>query len=480
MPVLDCVTGSINPYIPTEAKPWNKQRVLHLCRRMGFGATPDMVNNALNSTPSELVDTLIDQAINTPLPDPPTWANWEAGNYESDSQFVDHLFEWGSRWLQDMRDYGFRDKFALFWHNHFVTQWQTYYCSKYLYQYHQLLQEHALGNFKMFTKAIGKTPAMLVYLNGNLSTKFSPNENYARELYELFTLGEGNNYTQTDIEETARALTGWVVQNNICADPIFTQDLFDNEDKTIFGQTNNWNYESLHDLLFEVRAEEIAQHICTKIYQHFVSQTVDEDIVNALAETFMNNDFEIAPVFRQLFKSEHFFDDALIGVQIKSPIDFFITFAREGGFPVDDEILTLMGLAAGQLGQALFEPIDVAGWQGHYNWLTSSTLTARWEMLQNFIYILYTQNPQVLVNFVKELTDNSNDPDFIVHQVVDHFTGKGLQTEGEYQRAVEVFKSEVPENYFEDGSWNLDWDHVDAMVALLLVHIIKLPEHQLS
>jgi len=480
-PISDCATGTIEAYVPTVEKPWNKQRAMHLLRRMGFGGNLDMVNSVLSESPSVVVDAIVEEAMNLPLLEPPVWADWGAEDYtDADDELVDHFLSWGFEWVKAMKAHGFREKFALFWHNHFVTQWQTYFCSKYLYQYHKLLQTHALGNFRTFTKEMGKTPAMLVFLNGNVNTQFNPNENYARELYELFTLGEGNNYTQTDITETARALTGWWVDNAACADPTFMPTWFDNGSKTIFGQTGNFDFDGVHDLLFEQRADEIALHICTKIYKHFVNENVSEDIVAALAITFIENDFELAPVFKQLFNSEHFFDEANIGVHVKSPLDFFITFIREGDFPINDEILTLMGYAASQLGQTLFEPVDVAGWQGHYSWITNSTLTTRWQMLTDVVGYLYETAPDSLRDFAKLLTNDSNDPAFITKTIVDHFTGRGLQTQADYQKATIVFKYEVPQNYFDDGIWNLDWEYSDAMVALLLFHIVKLPEHQLS
>jgi uncharacterized protein (DUF1800 family) len=180
------------------------------------------------------------------------------------------------------------EKLALFWHNHFVTRNEDYGCPSYLYQYHKLLQQYALGNFKTFVKEIGKTPAMLVFLNGVQNTRFNPNENYARELYELFTLGRDNGYTQQDIVQTAKALTGWnsLENNQYCGRINFFPALHDPAQKTIFGKTNTYNYDTLHDLLFAERAVQISEYICGKLYRYFVSPQVDEVIVSELATIF--------------------------------------------------------------------------------------------------------------------------------------------------------------------------------------------------
>ena len=146
---------------------------------------------------------------------------------------------------------------------------------------------------------------MLMYLNGYENRNNAPNENYARELYELFTLGEGNGYTQDDITETARALTGY--NNRQDGGPIyFNPNRFDNGEKTIFGRKGNWNYDDVINILFEEKSDLISKFIVRKLYKHFVSPDVNEAIVDELALYFINNNFELEPLYRKLFKSEHF------------------------------------------------------------------------------------------------------------------------------------------------------------------------------
>nr|MBS0038009.1 DUF1800 family protein [Saprospiraceae bacterium] len=205
----ECVSKGLNQYTPSIDDPWDQRKIQHLFLRTGFGIAPEEIDQYLQSTPHGLIDFLVDQAVDLPLPAKPDWADKVLADYNDQNEAVQDILEWASQWLSDMWDYGLREKMALFWHNHFVTQIDVYFCPSYLYSYHRLLQKYALGNFRDLTYEMGKDPAMLIYLNGVQNTRFDPNENYARELFELFTLGRDNNYTQNDITEAARALTGW-------------------------------------------------------------------------------------------------------------------------------------------------------------------------------------------------------------------------------------------------------------------------------
>lgn len=480
MTTMNCATGTIAPYVPSAEVPWNKQRVLHLYRRMGFGARPDQIDAALNLNPSDLVDALVDEAINLPLSPEPEWAYWTELDYDDFfAQREEQYITWILQWMDDMSNNGFRDKLALFWHNHFVTRFEAYECTSYMYQYHKILQQYALGNFKEFVYEVGKTPAMLLFLNGVQNSNISPNENYARELYELFTLGQDNNYTQTDIEETARALTGFVGVFTFCGPIGFLEEYFDDGEKTIFGQTGNWNYDDVHDILFDQRTDEIATFICSKLYAYFVHPDVDEDIVSDLAATFKDNDFELAPVLRQLFKSEHFFDEYVIGSQVKSPIEHALSIVNDADLTYTVENLQVMTYLSIVLGQQLFNPVDVAGWQGNRSWINSNTLTGRWQAMDYTIFNAYNDIPERLVELAKKLSDDSNDPAYVAQVIVDHFTPNGLNTPDAYDRATTVLKWEVPQNYYDNGLWNLDWDTASAQVALLLQYIVRLPEFQL-
>lgn len=483
MVISNCVQGSLAPFQPSTAMPWDRPRARHLLRRLGFGATPEQVQAALNTPPAQVVDALIDEAINMPLSPEPEWAYWSIDDYDEDDAInmaVQQSGDWVVRWFRDMAANGFREKLALFWHNHFVARLDDYICPSYLYQYHKLLQGYALGNFKTFTHEMGRTPAMLVFLDGARNTRFEANENYARELYELFTLGQDNGYTQQDIEETARALTGWVDRRVFCGPIHFASNLHDAGEKTIFGQTGNWGYDDVHDILFAERAEEVSLHICGKIYRHFVHPQTDDAIVAELAATFRQNDFELAPVFRQLFKSEHFFDTYTMGTIVKSPIDAYVGLIRDGGFPTDNRELVSAFLYFSSLqDQQLFDPVDVAGWPGNRSWLNTNTIAQRWESMELYVYWVFENYPERLREIAKIVSDNSNDPEVVARALIDHFTSQGLYNEEDSQAVLDAFKAEVPQNYFDEGQWNLDWEIAPAQVALLMRELLRQPDFQL-
>ena len=176
----------------------------------------------------------------------------------------------------------------------------------YLYQYYALIQSHALENFKTFVSEMGLATTMLRYLNGFENKKNSPNENYARELYELFTLGEGNGYIQEDITETARALTGYNRFKTYLGVIEFNENSFDKGSKTIFGRSGNWGYNDVIDILFEEKKDLIANFICNKIYRYFVSPQLNSSVVSAMAETFKQNEFELKPSLNNYLKVNTF------------------------------------------------------------------------------------------------------------------------------------------------------------------------------
>jgi len=481
--VFNCTTGTLAPYASSAAWPWNRQRTAHLYRRLGFGAPFPVLEQALAQNPLALVDSLVDDALGAPLSAPPAWAGWTLNDYtDIEAQLEEQFVEWLRTWATDMLDNPLRGKLTLFWHNHFVTGFDTYVCPAYLYRYHKVLQQHCLGNFKEFVHEIGLTPAMLVYLNGLQNRRGEPNENYARELYELFTLGADNGYTQQDIVETARALTGYNLLLVGCGEIYFNPFTWDNNPKTIFGQTGNWGYEDVVNILFEQRAEEIADFVCRKIYRFFVQPEVDEGIVSGLAQTFIQNNFELAPVFRQLFRSEHFFDEAVLGVQIKSPLELTLGFLKEGSLAIGQEMKELALFLSSQLGQTLSIPPNVAGWPGDRTWISTSTLTGRWNTIAYLMYVAWLQDGEQFRNLAQALAGdpNSDMPELVAGAIIEHLVPVGLQTPELYERAYIAFKANIPENYYATGQWNLNWETVPYQVILLINYLARLPEFQLA
>ena len=484
--ISNCNSATLDVYVPSPDNPWDTQKAKHLYRRLGFGATFKMIKEALSTTPSQLIDALIDEAIDKNVTSPPEWAYWVKENFDNTGKApFEFRKEMKRQMVKDLFLDNLRGRLTLFWSNHFVTEGQVYASPAYMYEYYTLLQYHAIGNFKEFTRDIGLNPAMLMYLNGRQNTKNKPNENYARELYELFTLGVDNGYTQQDIVETARALTGWNTIKIPWGDITFEPKNFDNGNKTIFGQTGNWAYEDVISILFDERIKQIAAYICQKLYTYFVSPEVDQTIVNQMAQTFEDHNFEIAPVLKQLFKSEHFFNISSIGALIKSPCDLQISFFKELEFelPLAFEFPEKIRSACRDLGQTLLSPIDVAGWKGDTHWINSSTLIGRWNILNWYIWRSHTfkkeQFRDLAIRIMKDDPKTTN-VQLISRRIVDHFLSRPLSDPNEYEQALAIFKDEVPENYFENGIWSLQHSMVPWQVYQLLQHLIRIPEFQLK
>ena len=217
--LTSCNFGSLAVYSPTQDKPWNKQRANHLYRRLAYGASPDLISVALQRTPESIVDVMVDEALSAPITSQPSWVLTSKNEAEAQGLVFDDFNEanrddWYLQTVTDQLNNSLRALLTIFWHNHFVTELREYRCAGYMAQYYSVLQQYSLGNFKDFVREIGLTNAMLTYLNGVDNKENRPNDNYARELYELFTLGADNGYTEDDILETAKALTGYNNKNN--------------------------------------------------------------------------------------------------------------------------------------------------------------------------------------------------------------------------------------------------------------------------
>lgn len=476
-----CELDGIDVYVPSVAKPWNQQRIHHLYRRIAFGASIPSVEAGLALEPSELIDNLVNEAVNLPPTPAPAWGYWSLSDYANpDVEAPLQIVEWTTQFVNDLLQNGLREKMVLFWSNHFVTQQDIYICPSHMYQYYHLLQTHALGNFRDFVHAMGLEPAMIVYLNSYQNTSFSPNENYARELYELFTLGVNNGYTEQDIVETAKALTGYNGFIDFCGPITFVPENFSQVDKTIFGQTGNWGYDDVIEILFTERTAEIAYFISGKLYSFFVSPEPDETMVQAMADEMIANDFEIEPVIKLLFKSNHFFDDDLLGVRIKSPMDMVLSLINDGSLPYDSELLEGIQYFGSILGQRLFNPIDVAGWQENHDWVNSETLTARWLVCDYYLGWVFLNFEDSLGQMAQNIVGSTTDPALATQKIVDFFIPRGLQTQEEYDQATTVFKWEIPQNYFDFQIWNMGFETINAQTAVLLQHIFRMPEFQLT
>ena len=482
-----CNNALLEQYVPSGANPWTSQKIKHLYRRLAYGTNLAGIDAGLALTPASIVDTIVDTTYNLNPTPPPSWGYFSLSDFTNfDSENPENVNQWYIQTANDTITEGLRARLTMFWMNHFVTELESYGSfAPYMFQYYNLMQTHALGNFKEFVRAVGVNSTMLIYLNGFENTSNNPNENYARELFELFTLGENNNYTQQDILQAARALTGYNHWDDPGAQIYFDQSTWDSDPKTVFGSEEFYTYDQLIDTLFDLRETEIAQFICTKLYKFFVSHEYDsltqQDIINPLAQTLINANFEMVPMLKQLFKSQHFFDQSALGILIKSPFDVVFNYINEGNFFYDEPVLNGLVYHTGILGQQIYSPPDVSGWQRDQTWINTATLSARWQLMELFNGYLFNLGLQAqFVDLARELSSDSNDPFVITKAVVDFFNSKELFTEPDYQVATSVLKWEVPQNYYDDGIWSLDYETAPYQVYLLLNHLTKLPEFQLK
>ncbi len=398
-PPLSLRTG-LEPY----AGPLDRRRLLHLLRRTTFGALPIQFADQSKTTLADLVHDLVQQARSAPLPDPPLDINFPPPPPGSASGERVRFRVENDRRIEELRMTAFsemlggslRERMTLFWHNHFATRLSVYELAAYAHRYLTLLRTHALGNTRDLVYGIGLEPAMLLFLNGAQNRSGDPNENYARELLELFTMGptdgQGNeNYTQQDVEEIARAFTGYIVDDQTLQ-ARFRPGRHDPAMKTIFGRTGPFDYAGVIDLLFAERPDQIAAFISRKLYREFVYAVPDEAIVAELAQLLRANDFEIAPVLETLLTSAHFMDDEVIGAQIKSPVALAVGLLQNLNAAADPMVIKQLHPITKQMGQALLNPPNVAGWPGHRAWLSTDSFVARWTRMDQLLSLLYSKH----------------------------------------------------------------------------------------
>ncbi len=265
-----------------------------------------------------------------------------------------------------------REKMAFFWHGHFASRNLNVF---YQQQLLDVIREHALGSFRDLLHGVSKSAAMINFLNAQQNRKNHPNENFAREVMELFTLGRGH-YTETDVKEAARAFTGWGA--NLQGEFVFRRLLHDEGTKTVLNNSGNFKGEEVLNILLEQK--ETAAFITTKIYRFFVNESIDNAKVAWLADRFYKNDYHIGRLMEDIFTADWFYSEKNIGTRIKSPIELIAGMRRMLPMEIENEEAQL--LVQKLLGQMLFYPPNVAGWPGGKTWIDSSTLLFRLRLPQ--------------------------------------------------------------------------------------------------
>lgn len=263
-----------------------------------------------------------------------------------------------------------REKMTFFWHGHFACRVRRPDAALHL---NNTIRQLALGKFGDLLLAVSKEPAMLQFLNNQQNRKQRPNENFAREVMELFTMGRGN-YTETDVKEAARAFTGWGY--NARGEFVFRENQHDEGPKTFLGRTGNFNGEQVLSIILE--QPRTAEFIATKMYRFFVNDTPNPAHIQPLAQAFFKSNYDISALVEQMFSADWFYAAANVGTRIKSPIELLAGIKRTMGLQLADHKPLIVFQKA--LGQTLFEPPNVAGWAGGRNWIDSSSLLYRLQL----------------------------------------------------------------------------------------------------
>ncbi len=366
------------PWQPDAQQSWDRKWAGHLYRRAVFGANLDELRMAEKRGLQATLDLLLqgEPECDDLLPSLLT-----AGQYTAEADRAAELRGW---WLYCMLRSGhpLREKLTLFWHNHFATSIAKVNSTREMFNQNKLLRQHALGKFGPFLLAISKDAAMLHWLDSNSNIKGKPNENYAREIMELFSLGVGN-YTEKDIREAARAFTGWHTDSDGSGFE-FNARLHDDGVKTVLGQTGNWNGDDVVRILLQQPAA--ALFLVRKLYRFYVSEThtPPDSFLEPLAESFRKSDYDIAALVRRILSSRHFFSDYAFRQKIKSPVELVLGAVRSIYREYDPKDKKYQPLTQQDLvrhidamGQVLFAPPNVKGWREAKSWLNTATMLAR-------------------------------------------------------------------------------------------------------
>lgn len=519
------ITSTLAPWAPTPSQPWDVTTINHLYRRAGFGATLSEIAAAQSKTPGAVVDALLDNSLlsGANLPPAPRYSDQWLGKapylgsdytqqQTQQSAYSTANMEIRRQWntLMNAPKTMLREKMSLFWMNHFALEENKVYYPQSMYSYLDYFRKNAWGNFKQMVKDVSISPAMLIYLDGQLNAGTAPNENYGRELMELFTLGpvdkDGNpNYTEADIRAVSHSLTGWTVDATAPAPNVlpakYVTSRHDSSFQKIFDDTKRqYNLASsgatldkdIIDHIFDSRGDQLAWFICAKLYQylvyHDIAGTSERAIIGAMAATFKANNWEIKPVLAELLKSEHFFDAANIGAQLKSPYDHVVGMSRAVGITLDELSCGSLYYYTAAQAQVLLSPPNVKGWPGYHSWISTTTLPYRNIMATLLVvskalpaygadgygnnHTPVTLTDAQVLAWGKQFVNYSGAFDAILAEIASFLCA---QVPG--PKALAYVKSKLPANTYE---WNtLDDSSKVGPLRLMAKEIMLLAEYQL-
>lgn len=530
------ITSGLNPY----SGPWSENEVIHLLKRTMFGSTKADVDYFRARTMNQAVDEL----LNPTAPPPPlpikeyatstTAANPDTGILQG-TTWVNDINNDGTvqtqrrvsykKWWTGVlinQDRSIREKLVSFWIDHFGNETLDIGRGNWAYTQHMLLRQHALGNFKQMVDAVTKDIHMLRYLNGYLNTASAPDENYSRELFELFTVGKGpgSQYTENDVKEAAKVLTGWQINNNTWT-AFFNSNRHSSVNKTFSSFFNNAvipgrtgptaGQLELSDLLNMIfNTQECARFICRKFYRFFVYYLIDANteanVISPMADIFRSNNYDIKPALSALFKSEHFYDVLNQNCYIKSPADHIIGSLREMNvvFPPPSDWDTNYGMwnffysSMVNTGMNLHDPPNVSGLPAYYQeplfheiWINSDSLPKRNQFTDTMSNNGFTRNgKRVNFNFVSFVQQfpNPGNPGDLIDDALKYLFRNALSYESKKTIKTQILLSNQQWDYYWTNAWMAyvanpnvtNFNIVNTRLRELFRYFFNLAEYQLS
>ena len=528
--------SGINPYTGI----WGYNEVTHLLKRTMFGSAKTDVDYFVTRTMNQAVDELLNPIAAAPLPPvkeyaTSTTATTPDGNIVQGTTWINDINSDGTvqsqrrasykKWWTGVlvnQDRSIREKLIFFWINHFGNESNNVGNANWIYTQHNAIRQQCLGNFKQFVKNMTIDVAMLRFLNGYLNTASAPDENYGRELQELFTVGKGpdSHYTEDDVKTVAKVLTGWQI-NGTTYQSYFNSTRHSTVNKTFSSFYNNTVITGrtgatagdleLNDLMNMIFAQnEVAKFLVRKFYRFFVyydiDATTEANVISPLADIFRNNNYEIKPVLLALFKSEHFFDMLNQGCVIKTPADIVIGSMRE--FKVSMPVPTDWDTSYGHwntlysfmlnAGLNLHDPPNVAGLPAYYQeplfheiWITADTLPKRNQFTDVMTNTGYSRNGFRMqfdfVAYAKTLTNPGN-PDDLISEALKYLYRMDISPQIRQQMKIQMLLSNQLYDYYWTNAWNAyianpttaNFNIINTRLKDLFRYIMDLSEYQLS
>ncbi len=428
-----------------------RSRVAHLLRRAGFGST----EAELDAYTAIGFQQTLARLLNYEQVDDSAVEQQVAG-IQIDRRNVELArLSWMTRMLYTQRP--LQEKMVLFWHTHFATASSKVRGADIMLNQIQLFRDNALGNFETLLQAVTRDPAMLIWLDNNQNRKGRPNENYAREVMELFTVGIGN-YTDQDVKEAARAFTGYT--SSRAGQFVFNPDQHDDDPKTFLGVTQNWDANDILAAL--VRHPASARFLTTKLFRFFVYDSPDPSTIDRLAATYTNSGFDTRAVLRDIFSGPEFLSDQAYRGNVKQPIELVIGALKALNV---QSIGPDLPQITRRMGQDLLNPPDVSGWKGGDNWISATTVLERF----NFADRLATARPADQPYFVDVAGQLQSHDLHTTPDIVDHYLDllvDGAATPEARQALISFLSVDDPTN--------------EQSVRGMLHLAMSLPTHQLA